>query len=292
MSFDLFAIDAGAGEALLQQGEGWWLLSLEAGWQAIPLRGRADAARWSHSSRALPVGKSYDDLEQVVAEVREASLAALLPVLQSDAQRRPLLPEEASYRSPVTNERRRAEGGSLSRVAFLPGARREELIVIAAESGRLERLFERWGYPWQEVPHLVALAFEQLFTDPAGWRDDAYLPTRLFVLAHGIHLEVSGGRKLITELPNPGERQLEMLFGRRISALPPDVLEVLATWANLELGYWEIQVVLQYSPQELEHRLRRAAGAVGLAAELLRVHLFAPACRRAAEDLLARRISR
>jgi hypothetical protein len=77
------------------------------------------------------------------------------------------------------------------------------------------------------------------------------------------------------------------MIARRIVGLSHDVLETLAIWSNLELSYWEIQVVLQSSPRELERQLRRAAEAIGLAAELFRVRLFAPACRRAAENLLA-----
>jgi hypothetical protein len=292
MRIDLLSIDAGAGEALLRKGDGWLLLSLDAEWQAVPLRGLADAVRWSSSSLAIPVGRSYEDLDQVVTDVREASLVALRSLLEPGGSAADLLPREASYRPPLADERRQARAKFLGRAMRRRISRTEEFFreIITAESGCLERCLERWGYTGTEVLELMALCFDRLFADPAGWVDEAGLKTRLFALAEELHWDrsLSLGRWAAAR-QHFDDRPLEQLVDRRIAGLSQDIVESLAAWTDLDLGHWEVQVILQFSPEELEWRLRQAARAIGLAAELLRVRLFAPACRRAAEGVLARR---
>lgn len=51
------------------------------------------------------------------------------------------------------------------------------------------------------------------------------------------------------------------------------------------------QVMLGFSPAEAARLVREAARAVGLRVELLRVHLFASACQRAAQLALAQRVA-
>ena len=290
MSIDLWAIDAGAGEALLRQGDAWLLLSLDAGWSTVPLRGPADAARWSSSSLAIPVGRSYEELDQAIADVREASLTVLRPLLDPEDAPMDLLPQASRYHSPASNVRRNARSQFLGR-AFRRSPLPEDLLreVIDAEVGPLERCFERWGFAPSEVPALVATCFDRLFADPTGWVDEAALKTRLFVLAEELHRELVSDRRVAPYSLEAADQQLEQLVGRRLAGLPQDVVETLATWTDLKLEYREIQVLLQFSPEELEPRLRQGAQTIGLAAELLRVRLFAPGCRRAAERILARR---
>jgi hypothetical protein len=289
---DLWAIDAGAGEALLRQGDEWLLLSLDAEWSTVPLRGPADVARWLSSSLAIPVGRSYEELDQAIADAREASLAVLRPLLgpgETD-----LLPQASRYHPPPSDERRNARAEFLGRALRRHGTRAAELFreVIDAEVGRLERCFEGWGFAPSEVPTLVATCFDRLFADPRGWADEAALKTRLFILAEELHRGLPADRGVEPASQETGDQPLEQLVGRRIAGLPQDVVETLATWTDLDLEHREVQVLLQFSPEELEWRLRLGARAIGLAAELLRARLFAPGCRRAAERVLARRRAR
>jgi hypothetical protein len=152
----------------------------------------------------------------------------------------------------------------------------------------LERVLERWGYSREEALDLMALSFAKLLGDSRGWDDQDALSTRLFVLAHSLHQESTLGRATPSWTSESGDLPLQQWVDRRIEDLPYTVLQVVATWTNLDLSYRDIQVILQSSPQELEESVRVAAKVIGLAAELLRVRLFAPACRRAAETVLAR----
>jgi len=75
----------------------------------------------------------------------------------------------------------------------------------------------------------------------------------------------------------------------RIEILQERALAVLVAWTDLDLGYKDIEVMLGFSPEETARLAAEAARSIGMTKELLRAHLFASACQRAAKAALARR---
>lgn len=291
MSYEVWAIDAGAGEAILRHGGEWMLVSLDKGWVPQALGGPAEALRWSMSSFAVPVGKAYETWQEAVADVREATLAMLGQVFSPSVAPPALVPEGERHRRPPLDKGRQARAEFLGRAMRRSTKGKEDLFsqVIASEGGRLERHLERHGLSREERLDLMTLAFEALFDAPRGWNDEHDLATRLF--AQILQLEKAASPRVQTfGSAEPGDRPLEDLIVRGIGDLPQGLLELLVGWTNLERSYSEIQAMFQVdSPRPLERQIRQVARAAGLAAELLRVRLFAPACGRAARAILARR---
>jgi len=288
VSVEVWAINASAGEAILRSARRWLLLALDAGWHPTPLRGAQEVLRWAQSGSPIPVGKSYGHLEDAIGEVREACLAVLANSLGlkteagvsfPDSEGPPNVFLDRAWRRYATEDR----AGE----------------VIEANCGRLERYFEALGFSTARSLALTADVFARLWRDDSGKASQLELGAKLFKLARQVYGEVSRppvrprsrrqttgkGRNLATR-----ERQLTERLGLRIKSLPEEALETLAAWTDLDRSHRDIQVILG-SPAGAARLVREAARAMGVRAELLRVHMFASACQRAARLALAQRVA-
>jgi hypothetical protein len=305
VSVEVWAIKAAAGEAILRSARGWSLLALDAGWQPTSLRRAEEVLRWAQSGSPVPVGKSYKNLEDAIGEVREACLAVLGESLGFETGRGAASPDAAQGRQ---DPARSAPNVFLRRALRLPkkGDRASTFAaVIEANCGRLERYFESLGLSAARSLALTAEVFARLLPNEGRWASNNELArlsfgldTSLFWLARQTYSELSrpalrrrAGRTAVRDTRNLAarERQLTERLAMRIESLQDEALVALAAWTDLGLGHRDIEVVLGLPPDETARLVGNAARALGVTTELLRVHLFASACHRAARAALARR---
>jgi hypothetical protein len=286
VSVEVWAINATAGEAILRGARRWLLLALDTGWQPTPLQGYREVLRWAQSGSPVPVGKTYRRLEDAIGEVREACLAALGSVLD--------LETEAGVTSAAPEAPRNIFLDRAWR-RFATKERAEE--IIAENSGRLERYFEARGFARARCLALTADVFARLWRDNGGRAGQLELGAKLFQLARQVSSEVSRpparprtGRRRAAAARDLAarERQLTERLAMRIGSLPEETLVTLAAWTDLDRSRRDVEILLG-SPTEAARLLRETARALGMREELLRVHLFASACQRAARLALSQR---
>lgn len=76
MPCEIWAVDAGAGEAVLQSLDGWYLLSIHADWRPVVLNPE-EVLNWSLAGRSVAVGWKLRSLQEAVILARRMCLAAL-----------------------------------------------------------------------------------------------------------------------------------------------------------------------------------------------------------------------
>jgi hypothetical protein len=276
MDYELWAIDAGAGEAVLRHGHQWLLISIDHDWRPITMAGEADALRWAVSGPIVPIGGRYDELSQVIGSVRRTCLIVLSasgPV-SSDYIRELL--EHESELTPLQMEK-------LYR--GMPERQINLLEVTRLYSRRLDKYFEFHGFSPEQVVDLRTETLRRIGEGGEWPRINASFEGQVLGLARRVYLEQLGGG---ADADSHQARKLWWIQNRSdeegwrdtLAGLEEEDLFCLSIWAKPDRGYGykEISIALNMPVEKARERMERIAKIVGRSPEQLRDRSIGQAC--------------
>jgi hypothetical protein len=286
MICELWAIDAGAGEAVLRQDGQWLLLSIDRDWEALELE-EAEVLRWALSGPIVLIGVKYRTMSVVVNAVRRACLEILKleDPLPADSVRLLLINQSAE--ASVEEEE---SGGAVRRLA---GRELQLHEMTKMYFRRLDRLFMHLGATREQAQHLRTETLYQFARSGRALTRGDELENRLFGLAHSIYLAHCGGRRsdkgnkegareegrLWWLLSQQVEDWIEVLNGLNLAE---EDLRCLALWSNPEVSfdYKEVGEGMRLPTQNVRKRIEQVASRVGRTPEQLRHRALHWACYR------------
>ncbi|MFY9825107.1 MAG: hypothetical protein WAM82_27260 [Thermoanaerobaculia bacterium] len=273
MSCELWAIDAEGGEAILKEGDRWYLSSLDHAWRPVEVEAPQGVLEWSLARHVVPVGREYGDLERAVITARRLCRAVWRAGgMSTDDVRRWL---------DGTVLARRPERGPDAK------AWEERLPEILREAVKLDRFFQAKGCPSEESLRLTLRVLEQL-RGSGEWRGlrGRDLLLRLFDAAWAIYRDTRVERPKAPETPETPEtpeRGLSdydrRLFKKNLRRLGPGELSCLTLWADTSYSVEDLAILLNLSPETVQERLDRAAEGMGRPLAELRRLALAELCR-------------
>jgi hypothetical protein len=262
---ELWAIDAGAGEAILREGKRWYLSSMEHAWRPIEVNSPQGVLEWSLSRHVVPVSREYGNLDRAVIMARRLCRAAWKAGGMPSEEVRLLLDEagkehEGRRRSPQLKEWE------------------ERLPEIIRQAVELDRFFQVKGCSSEESLRFTLRVLEQL-RESGEWRRNwgRDLLLRLFDIARAVYLQEH------EESPGTSDRGLSdyllRLYKKSLGKLSLEDLGCLALWADANYSVEAIAILLSTSAEAVHRRLDRAATEIGRPLEQLRVPGLADLCR-------------
>jgi hypothetical protein len=281
MSYELWAIDAGAGEAVLRQGQRWFLLSLDYDWEPREMRGESDAFKWAVSGPVVPVGIQYASLSGAIDNIRRVCLVAIegpeplsseyvLLLLAGDGAKRPSSAEESHARGSAWEKELRE--------------------IVRLYSRRLDRYFESKGLSRDKVFELRCETLRRAGEGVSSSARKIDLGRWVFGLAQHAYLELGGNRlnqrgedEHQSEIANlwwlPAPRG-EAEWGGNLDNLSEEDLLCLGAWSRSETNYSyeQVAVGLHMPVQRVRECLERVAELLGRSPEELRDSSLRQAC--------------
>ncbi|HEX4959270.1 MAG TPA: hypothetical protein VF173_00430 [Thermoanaerobaculia bacterium] len=257
MPCELWAIDAGGGEAILRVGRRWYLSSMDRAWRPVEVKAPQGVLEWSLSRHVVPVGRQYEDLERAVITARRLCLEAWRTGGTTSGEVGRLLSDEA----PLP-----ADDGW--------GRRQSEIIRQAV---KLDHYFEVQGCTSEESLRLTLQVLQEL-QESGDWRRlwGRSLLLRLLNDAREVYLRQGGdAEKASPELSDYQQR----LYKKNLQKLSFDELSCLSLWADGDYTAEEVATVLGLSAEMVLGRLSRAAAEMGRPLVQLREPALAEFCR-------------
>lgn len=277
MSYELWAIDAESGEAVLREGQRWFILSFDYDWKPIQMKGEADAIKWAISGSAVLVGIVYAKISEVVDDIRRVCLAAL-------EEDEPLSPESVFLLLRGVGIDRSTPEGLRDRGATW------EREIVRIYSRRLDRYFESKGLSPAEVVEFRCETLRRVSEGGSSARG-VDLKRLVFELARHVYAD-RGGR---LNQRREDERHPEVLnlwwlptyqeaeWGRIVGDLSEEDLLCLSVWSGPQTNYSyeEVAIGLHLPVQRVRESLGRVADLVGCSPEDLRDSSLREACLQA-----------
>lgn len=258
MACELWAIDAGAGEAILKEGDRWYLSSMDHAWRPIEMESPRGVLEWSLSRHVVPVSREFADLDRAVITARHLCRSAWRTGGISSEEVDRLLAGEGPARAGNEWE--------------------ERLPEILRQAVQLDHFFQAKGVRSEESLRFT-LRVVQGLRDSGEWRglQGHDLVLRLFNDARALYLRER------EEGPETSGRGLsdyqQRLYRKNLRSLSFEELSCLALWADAKYSVEEVATVLGLSSELVQGRLFRAAGEMGRPLEQLRDPALADFCR-------------
>jgi hypothetical protein len=267
MAYRLWSMDPEAGEAVVQGGGVWYLVSIDNGWRPAEIDEETAVGWWLSGPSVEEGGGDFRTLEDAVEVVRERFLA-------------------------------RISGSAPSRVgeaakAMPPGASHAIRFYVGLRAGGFLKIF---GCSEEETAELKAEVIRH-FQEQARFYESKYdLDAAILSWAREIYLRRFGERVIpasfSTSEPDGGRAPLrwagkarvreETRFYEKISNFPQTVVRCLSLWSEEggDYGVQEISMLMRLPKEEIEEHLAWAADRLNLAVNRLRNPALTSACRK------------
>jgi len=260
MSYELWAIDAGAGEAILREEDRWYLTAMDREWKPVELESPQGIVEWSLSRHVVRIGREFETRDEAVTVARQVCLAAWgsgsfsseeIQRLLADLQER-----EVRRRDPV-------HWSEINRAALI-----------------LDGYFQELGCSKEESLQLILLTLVRLWQSKEWTKSGRELNLFLQKLARAVYLDTRDHSERQPQAINQklSDSDRERL-GRALERLPFEVLGILTSWVNSSYSDEEIAVILHVSPESVRRAIHIAVEALGRSAGQLRTPSFAELCK-------------
>lgn len=259
MAYELWAIDAGAGEAILREEDRWYLTAMDREWKPVELESPQGIIEWSFSRNVVPIRREYETRDEAVTMARQVCLAAWksgsfsseeIQRLMADLQER-----EVRRRDPV-------RWSESNRAALI-----------------LDGYFQEQGCTKEESLQLILLTLERLRQSKEWTKSGRELSLSLQRLARAVYLETRDQ----PDRPQAPDHRLSdydrELLARALKRLPFEVLSILTLWVDSSYDDEEIAAILRVSREAVRRAIHIAVEALDRSAEELRTPAFAEFCK-------------
>lgn len=258
MACELWALDAGAGEAILKEGDRWYLSSMDHAWRPIEVESPQGVLEWSLSRHVVPVAREFADLDRAVITARH-------------------LCRSAWKTGSISSEE---VGGLLEGLGPVRAgnAWEERLPEIIRQAVKLDPFFQARGCRSEESL-LFTLRVLAGLRDSGDWKglQGRDLVLRLFSDARALYLRERGESP---EAPGRGLSDYQQrLYKKNLRNLSFEELSCLALWADSKYSVEDVATVLGLPSESVQGRLLRAAAEMGRSLEQLRDPALADFCR-------------
>lgn len=281
MSFELWALDVAAGEAVLRTGESWLLVSMSHQWRPVELDSPEGILRWALSRSLVRTRREYSTSDEAILTIRRVCQASwragtvssegveqLLGEIQQDRERIATAPEIRDWKAHFPEINRAALG--------------------------LDHFFRARGYPVDESLQLILETLRRLRRFGA-WRERGReLSLTLFEIARHVARERRGSiLSLEDEQVPPGQAEPvetrgsvkrisdyeERRLGKALLALSAEALAFLALWSEPTYSLRQVALCLGVAPEVAQEHLKIVTESLGRSAEDLRNPKLGDLCR-------------
>jgi hypothetical protein len=259
MAYELWALDAGAGEAILREESHWYLAALDRGWKPVELEAPQGIIGWSLSRHVVPIGREYETRDEAVSMARKVCLAAWSSGSFSSEEIQHLV---ANIQKSEVRRRDPARWAGINREALI-----------------LDGYFQEQGCTKEESLQLILLTLERLRQSQEWTKSGRELSLSLQRLARAVYLE-TGAESDRAQAPGYGLSEYDReLLARALRRLPFEVLSILTLWADSSYDEDEIAVILRVSPEAVRQSIHIAVAALDRSPGELRAPAFAEVCK-------------
>lgn len=266
MGYVLWALAPEAGEAILRDGEHWYLAAMDRSWKPLELQAPEEVLHWSLSRYVVPVDREYGARDEAVIAARYACREVWRQEKFSSKDVQRFLAERERNRKDRSQDPDSAEW-------------EKKFPEINQVALGLDPYFQAQGCSTQESLRRILLTLQRL-RESGDWRKSGReLRLTLFSLARSLYPEKKEQPAKLSAMPLSDYERKRM--ARIIEQLPFEPLIALTFWADSLYEEDEIAVLLQSSPEEARERIQRAAEALGRPTSELRGNVIADLCRAA-----------
>jgi hypothetical protein len=270
MACELWALDAGAGEAILRSESRWSLVSSDRAWRPEPLEGADEVLRWSTSRTPVPVGRRFAEEDEAILVLREVCIEAWRAGSRTPTEIDRLLAEVVASRA-----------ARLEDTAQLDREWAARFPEICRAAAGLDHYYRSRGYSIEKSLSLVLEAMD-LLRQRSDWRGrGASIPAILFGLA--VHRDrvspAEVGGTLPTSSGPTGDPERVVRSAEILEGLSEQVLEALALWADSDHSFEDLASILRVSVFRVTTLLGKAADSLERPLERLRHPALAKLCR-------------
>jgi hypothetical protein len=264
---EIWALDPEAGEAILREGDLWYLSAMDRKWKPVELESPQGILEWSLSRAVVPVGRGYGTRDEAVIIARQVCRHAWRAGMTSPDEIDRLLDEVEAERG----RRRAGDPAEWSR-------RFPEFLRAALE---LDRYFQVQGCTVEESLEWTCRTLQKLRESDDWPRPGRELSLVLGRLAGAVQREARERR----EEPAAPERRWSdyerKRLARDLDRLSTGDLEMLTCWADSSYSEREIATLLQVASEEVERTLGLVSESMSRPLAELRTAAFAEICKSA-----------